>query len=74
MPNPFKDYTTIRIDGENGTYELRVFDLLGQQVKRDVTTNNIFTIQRGNMAAGVYMYEVVKNNQVIAKGKMIAAE
>ncbi|HRG88981.1 MAG TPA: T9SS type A sorting domain-containing protein, partial [Chitinophagales bacterium] len=74
MPNPFKDYTTIRVEGANNSYQLRIFDMLGQVVKQDVTTNNIFTIQRGSMAAGVYMYEISNNNKVIGKGKMIAAD
>ncbi len=72
MPNPFKDFTTIKIDGDNASYELRVFDMLGQLIRKDVTGNNIFTIQRETLAAGVYMYEVVKGNKVIGKGKMVA--
>ncbi len=72
MPNPFKDFTTIKIDGENSSYELRVFDMLGQLVRREMATNNTFSIQRETLAAGVYMYEVVKSNKVIGKGKMIA--
>ncbi len=74
MPNPFKDYTTIRVEGGNTSYQLRIFDMMGQVVKQDVTTNNVFTIQRGSMAAGVYMYEISNNNKVIGKGKMIAAD
>ncbi len=72
MPNPFKDFTTIKIDGENSTYVLRVFDILGQIIRNDISANNTFTIQREALAAGVYMYEVIKSNKVIGKGKMIA--
>ena len=72
IPNPFKDFTTIKIDGDNATYELRVFDMLGQLIRKEVTGSNTFTIQRETLAAGVYMYEVVKGEKVIGKGKMIA--
>lgn len=72
MPNPFKDFTTIKVEGENASYNLKVYDMLGQLIRTDVTANNIFTIQRETLAAGVYMYEVLKGTKLIGKGKMIA--
>jgi PKD repeat protein len=72
MPNPFKEFTTIKIDGDNATYELKVYDMLGQLIRKDITGNNTFTIQRETLASGVYMYEVTKANKVIGKGKMVA--
>jgi len=72
MPNPFKDFTTIKIDGENSAYELRVFDMFGQLIRKDVSANNTFNIQRETLAAGVYMYEIVKNSKVVGNGKMVA--
>ncbi len=72
MPNPFKDFTTIKIDGETGTYQLKMFDMLGQLVHTDVATNNVFSIQRENLAAGVYMYQITKQGKQIGQGKMIA--
>ena len=72
MPNPFKDFTTIKIEGENAAYELRVFDMTGRLIQHGVSTNNLFTVERGTLAAGVYMYEVVKSDKVIGKGKMVA--
>ena len=72
MPNPFKDFTTIKIEGENAAYELRVFDMAGRLIQHGVSTNNLFTVERGTLAAGVYMYEVVKSDKVIGKGKMVA--
>lgn len=72
MPNPFKDYTSIKIEGENTSYQLKVYDMLGKLIRQDVTTNNIFSIQRESLSAGVYMYQVTKGDQLIGKGKMIA--
>ncbi|MBP6732577.1 MAG: T9SS type A sorting domain-containing protein, partial [Chitinophagales bacterium] len=72
MPNPFKEFTTIKIDGENTAYELKMFDMLGQQIYQDRTTNNLFSIQRQTLAAGVYMYQITKQGKVIGQGKMIA--
>lgn len=74
MPNPFREFTTIKIEGAEAPYEIKVYDLLGKLVSRHMAQQNIFTIQRGSMTTGVYLYEVVKQNQFIGKGKMIAAE
>ncbi|HWB65134.1 MAG TPA: T9SS type A sorting domain-containing protein, partial [Chitinophagales bacterium] len=72
QPNPFSDFTTIRINGAEGPYELEVYDLAGRKVMHQTNGNNFFSIQRGDLASGMYMYEVMQSNKVIGKGKMIA--
>lgn len=72
MPNPFKDATTIKIDGEASTYQLKMFDMMGQLVRTDISIGNVFTIQRETLAAGVYMYSITKQNKLVGQGKMIA--
>lgn len=72
QPNPFSDYTIVKIDGAVASYELRVYDMLGNLVNDQFTENNIFRIERGSMAAGMYMYQVVQQDKVIGMGKMIA--
>lgn len=74
MPNPFREFTTIKIEGTEAPYEIRVYDLLGNLVSSQTAQQNTFTIQRGTLTSGVYLYEVVKQNQTIGKGKMIATE
>jgi len=72
QPNPFNQYTTIKVDGAEGPYQLNVYDMLGRVVKNHTASGNIFNVDRGTMAAGVYMYEVTHNGTVIGKGKMVA--
>lgn len=72
QPNPFSQYTTIKIEGGEAPFEMHVYDMVGKMVKREVADNNVFTIQRSTMAAGMYMYEVLEKGKVIGKGKMIA--
>ncbi len=72
QPNPFSQYTTIRISGVDGPSELNVYDMLGRVVKNQTSAGSIFSIDRGTMASGVYMYEVMHNGTVIGKGKMVA--
>ncbi|MES2620249.1 MAG: T9SS type A sorting domain-containing protein [Bacteroidota bacterium] len=72
FPNPFDQETTLKIEGTEGPYELLMYDLLGKQVKRVMAYNNVFTIQRENLASGMYVFEIIKENELLGKGKMIA--
>jgi hypothetical protein len=72
QPNPFSQYTTVKIDGADGPYQLNVYDMLGREVRDQTVAGNIFNIDRGTLASGVYMYEVLHNGIVIGKGKMVA--
>ena len=72
QPNPFSQYTTIKIDGTDGPYQLNVYDMLGRVVKSQPANDNIFSVERGSLAAGMYMYEILQQGKVLGKGKMIA--
>ncbi|MBX2903990.1 MAG: PKD domain-containing protein [Chitinophagales bacterium] len=73
-PNPFKTFTNILVNGanENEPIEIEVCDLAGRNVLKQVSSTNLIQLQAGNLAHGVYVYEVKQNNQTIGKGKMIA--
>ncbi len=72
QPNPFSQYTTIKIDGAEGPYDLNVYDMLGRLVKAQPASGNIFNVERGSLASGMYTYEILEQGKVIGKGKMIA--
>ncbi len=72
QPNPFSQFTTIKVDGNENGFELKVYDVVGKLVRSEQTQNNLFRIERGNLAQGMYMYEVTQKGKVIGKGKMIA--
>jgi hypothetical protein len=72
QPNPFKDFTTIRIAGADAPYQLKVYDLLGNLVNSVVTEQNTFNVERGTLAAGMYLYEIYQKYIIIGKGKMVA--
>jgi PKD repeat protein len=75
FPNPFSDQTTLKISNtEQGmaNIELKIFDLVGKEVKPAVFRNsNEFMIRRGNLNAGIYFYKVVTANGIVATGKII---
>jgi PKD repeat protein len=72
MPNPFNQYTVVNVDGDVQPYEMTIYDLVGKAVRHELSAANTFNIQRGNLASGMYMYEVQLKGKTVGKGKMIA--
>lgn len=73
QPNPFNQYTTIRLEGAgNDAVELKVFDMIGNLVKSEISDNSIIRINRDNLSAGMYLYELRQNGKLLGQGKMIA--
>ena len=74
-PNPFSDYTTLRLSNiEQGMSnpELKVFDIVGKEIKVDFIRNSDgFVIRKSNLLQGIYIYEVMGIHGVIGKGKMV---
>jgi len=75
FPNPFSTSATLSIDGSE-TYKyntIKIYNLLGQEVRSMFIGNqNEITINRDNLAAGMYFYKLITNkNETLATGKMI---
>ena len=62
----------IKVDGAISPYQLNVYDLIGKVVRHELSEANIFNLDRGDLASGIYMYEVVLNGITIGKGKIVA--
>ncbi len=74
FPNPFKDKTTIKIEGERfAQLELKVFDISGRQVKQQITYNTDgFIIDKQGFSSGSYIFEISSNGKPVARGKIVA--
>lgn len=61
FPNPMQQYTNILIQGEGQTNMTFVlYDLLGQVVQqKEIVTNETLTLQREQLPAGMYLYQVL---------------
>ena len=59
-PNPFSESATVIITGVEGTYphELKIFDMLGNEVRSISFTGSQTTLERGNLVDGVYFYKI----------------
>ncbi len=73
QPNPFTNETVIKVNGlSNETLQLSVFDIQGRRLFNDQSSNGSFSVERKNMSAGIYIYEVRQKGALIGTGKMIA--
>lgn len=72
-PNPFKTSFTLMTNVDLKNAELIIYDLFGREIlKINKINNRIVTIQRNNIADGIYFFRLVDKNKIIAKGKIIA--
>ena len=71
VPNPFQEHAEILLskvffDSES---EMRVMNAMGALVLTKTVSGNSFKLSRGNLAEGIYFYEVINNNGNRAVGK-----
>ena len=74
IPNPFTTQAIIQISGiEN--YEGLIFDLYnlnGKKVLKSLNnTDNYFEISKNDLSPGIYIFNIVQNNKIIARGKLV---
>jgi len=74
-PNPFLTQTTFKTNVELSNAGLIIYNTLGEKVK---TINNIsgfeITINRNDLPDGVYFMEIIQNEQLIAREKIIVGK
>jgi hypothetical protein len=73
-PNPFDTFTSIHIENAalNETYELTIYNLLAQKVLITSLTSENTLLQTGQLAPGMYTYQIQKNHTTIQTGKLIS--
>jgi len=72
-PNPFSHQTTIEVQGEEyQQLQLLVYDMRGRKVVQQSTaSSNRIQLSRGNLTSGVYMYQLLGDEQLINTGKIV---
>lgn len=73
-PNPFNTHATLELPADlpAGELSLNVYDLLGNKVKEiPAIHQRSITIDRENLANGIYFYRLLNESQTLATGKMI---
>ena len=59
-PNPFNESATVIITGVESvqSHEMKLYDVLGNEVRSQRFTGNQTTLERGTLADGVYFYRI----------------
>ncbi|MGB3949169.1 MAG: T9SS type A sorting domain-containing protein [Bacteroidia bacterium] len=71
-PNPFSTNTTITFNTEVQNATVKVFDVIGKEVKTLHFTGKEFTLEKGDLNAGIYSVKIISANQsVIANQKIV---
>jgi hypothetical protein len=73
FPNPFTNEIHIQLNSTNKQINtLKIFTVLGQEVFNKNLENTKTTITSNDFPSGVYVYQILNNNQVVQSGKMIS--
>lgn len=73
FPNPFSEVTTVQVSGLNGNeWSLILYNSTGQVLHEAAgLTGSQTTIDRKNLAAGIYFYQVNTGTEPMATGKLV---
>jgi uncharacterized repeat protein (TIGR01451 family) len=71
-PNPFIDQAIIEIKGvEMKENTLNVFDAMGRLIRSQKGYGNRIRMKRGNLASGLYFYQLLNETALINTGKIV---
>lgn len=68
-PNPF--YTSTTLHTNINKFKLSLYDIFGTLVYKNVTENKTLTVNRDNLANGLYLYQIISDSGQIYNGKLI---
>jgi PKD repeat protein len=72
-PNPFATFSTIRWNNEKCVeHRLELFDVTGKLLRMyDNIKSDRIIIDRNGLAPGIYIYSLIKEGEVVSKGKIV---
>lgn len=75
LPNPFAEHTIFQSQNSLTDATFILYNAAGQQVKQltDISGNR-FTLQRENLASGLYYFQLLQDNQSLTDGKLIITD
>jgi hypothetical protein len=73
-PNPCSRYTNVKINDISnvGNCELDMYNVLGEKVMYVKLTEQVTTLNMGNLPSGIYMYKIISNDILLQTGKLAA--
>lgn len=72
-PNPFSTTATLKINSATSfkNAELKIYDVLGREVKHILVNTSEIIINRDELENGIYFYKLMNSQEVIVTGKII---
>ena len=71
-PNPFSTLATMKLDQNLKNAALKIYNLIGQQVvELNGLNGQTITLHRDNLQNGMYLVNIIQDNQVIKTSKII---
>ena len=71
FPNPFANFTNIKVTGLNEKYDFELYDVTGRLMKKMPSVQAMeFQLDRNDLASGMYLYRLVVNSKQVAYGKL----
>jgi len=72
VPNPLTDSALLQVEGiEPGPLNLVLTDVSGKILRQQTTQGTGFEFQRGELAPGVYFFQIDRNGERVASGKLM---
>ena len=69
-PNPADQQLNIQVTNATSTDQVKIFNILGEEVRNTNLINGINTIDVSDLNNGVYFYSVLRNNDIIETKKI----
>ncbi|MBL4703633.1 MAG: T9SS type A sorting domain-containing protein [Flavobacteriales bacterium] len=67
FPNPSSGMFTISYQGQDGEFQLEIYNVIGELVKHIGSTDQVCTVNITNESAGAYILRVTKGDQMIIR-------
>ncbi len=76
-PNPFTTSINIILNDASQMNslqadEIRIYNVMGELVMQAIITNQLTTLETGDLPSGIYSYQVISNDKTIQSGKLIS--
>ncbi|MCC6724642.1 MAG: DUF11 domain-containing protein [Saprospiraceae bacterium] len=72
VPNPLTDSALLQVEGiEPGPLQLVLTDVSGKVLRQQTTQGTGFEFQRGELASGVYFFQITRNGERLGAGKLM---
>lgn len=70
-PNPLTTTTSIAVSNNEGPFQLKIYDLLGKEIKSLHSNTNVVAINKGKLNSGVYIIRIISDDGSFQESKKL---